>query len=1274
MRRLTLCLAIFAASSLWADAARELVAVPASGVKLDGQLDEPCWQAAAVTEPFLILAATATAPRQTRARVAFDRENIYVAIEADEPDPAALSTTLYPRDDAHVWQSDSLEIMLQPVPGSLRYFHFAFTPAGSRYDGMTGTGQADAAWNADPDWRVATAKLADRWQAEVAIPFKALGVESPLRGEAWGLKFCRTVYGRGGNRKDDFNTTWSYQPSGSYHDPMGWGRLFFTSRNIIANADFAAAPGADGLPPQWRDQLVWQQGQEPAGKVEQAVVDGRNVLRVTKFERAGRSLLPRASITSLVRGGRRFRATVSVKAKGDVLLGLTLYAGAEASYVSTPFKLTGEGFTTITAACEALDKVHAIGIQLSFDRESHGELLVRQASLVDEGPPPAAPSAIALNHGLDAACENLADMKPYELLRDEEGRSRFERLIFRDQGTGTDIWRITSDWSAANAIYSNMYPWNRDGSAYKLSTWERPGGPYLIADPDGDALRGAPDGGALSWSRDPDWLVYTSRDTLAQVNWRTGERKTLYTVPDELKHGGRGSLSANLDLPGLVYFEQAFGTKAPLYFIDLKTKQVTRLPITSDSTGDREKDWLYSAGLSRGRDGEWWVRYSLNHLPHLSNQNPYQQRAVSPDGKISLDRLKLDQPPGKLAQPLYSHGGTQPSQHYETGYSGGGICLWDFAKWEGKMLVPGPQDGHISWEYQDDWFFAGTNGRPLTGAFSSVLLKVYTDGTWYHVAYGNTINTEYNTNFFANLSPDGTKGSFSSTMLGPVDLFWCVISYPEPPVDVQARLQGGKAALTWKPPAKCAEIAGYNIYRSSRSGAGFEMISGEPIAGTRFEDPAPGRSAFYVLTSVERSGLESRCPSAEVAVGDVKAEPERLWLEAERGKLQAPVRENLHGSASNLLFVDHRDGAGPGSAIYAFPCRRTGPHTLWGRVRYQGGGTPADPWTVSAGGKPVGKLTTTARDWEWVKLAEGVAGAPNCAVSIAAPAPGFALDKLLLTDDPAFTPQGEEKLDRTPPPTPTGLELVAARHFDVTIEWQPVAGARYYQVYRGAKADVAVGQQTLIASPSLAKCVDWGLQAEKPYCYRVTAVDAFGNESPAAAAVAAATPALPQVVNLTIEAEQATLAPGQETVADKDASGGQYVKLTPQTVVGRETFAKLTCEFEAPVEGDYIVWVKACPVSDRGYAYASAEMDGARYHSFLISFPERKGSQAFADNYRWRVVNDMRRELPVRFHLTAGKHTLLIGSEPHRQDYGLDQIVISNDLGRRPEGRQLPWE
>lgn len=1277
MRRMPIAglMLLIAAAVAWPSDVRQIIAPMAEGITIDGALDDAIWQSAEMTEPFIYTGSHAEADIQTRVRVAFDRANLYIAVEADEPAMDAIRAPERERDHADIWQDDGVEIFLTPDLGGSRYYQLIHNVAGARYDALSGTDRLPQDWNPEPDWSVAVRRHADGWTSEIAIPFAGLGAGAPSKGDLWGLKIARSLWPRdpGGNGRF---TSWSYCPGG-YHDPAGWGHLYFSSTNLLGNGDFVAAATETGLPPGWRQALNWGQGGEDAGTVQQVELDGENVLLLHKREEASGSLLPRAYTSTRIRGGHRYRITAEMRGTGTAQIIFSWRTEAGSGYVPNPVKL-GDTFETFSAECDVSKQAAALSAMFSFDRESSGDLWIRSVELTDLGVPAEMPEA-DLRHRLTTAADTLHEMKPYDLPFDDERRTWNERLIFTDTGTGTELRRIDWDWSAGDISYSNRYPWNPDGSAFLMSSWERHGPLYFIVDPTGEPVIPRPVEGTSvrpRWESDPDYLYYGTPESVMRLNWRTGEAEEIFRVPEEIKHGGRPRLNWNMEIRGVVYYEQAFGTDAPLYFIDLNTGEWTRIPITTDSTGDPEDDWLYSAGFSKLR-GQWWVSYSLNHLPHLSDAHPYQQRLSSLDGTVGLNRMDLGRPEGAGPQPLYSHGGRSPDGRLETGYAGGGIALWDYEAWEGQMLVPGAAGGHISWMYQNDWFFAGVSGAPLAGPFSSQLLKVYTDGTWYRVAYGNTSNTEYVTNLFANTSPDGTKGAFMSTMLGPVNVYWCVIAYPEPPANLRAETEGATVRLAWDRPERSAELFGYDVYRSERSGIGYARVNDEPVAGESFTDtlPDPARAYYYVVTSVERSGLVSHHHTGEAVAGAADDDaPERLFVEAEAGTLVAPLRENLRGSASNLLFVDYRDGEGEGGATWRFPTRKAGPHMLWARMRYMGAGAPGDGWQVRVNGQSAGAISTGSREWEWVRVETPVvATAGGTEVTVAAGGAGFAIDKLLLTDDAEFMPQGEQKIVEQAPDTPQGLALAQARHFDLSIGWEAVPGAQYYQVYRGSTADFEPSQEHLVGSPGRPGLVEWGLQSGTDYWYRVTAVDCFGNESEPTTALMARTLALPTVVEVALDAEDGTVAGQAEMIEEPDASGDRYLKMEATGEGDVQQFPTLTLDFEVPVAGEYVAWLNVAPVSNRGYAYLKVAVDDGRKSDMLCRFPTRAPESGFADTNMWFFAYDMRRELPVRFQLEPGRHTLTV-SESHFQEFGIDRVIITNDLGRRPEGRLRPWQ
>ena len=80
-------------------------------------------------------------------------------------------------------------------------------------------------------------------------------------------------------------------------------------------------------------------------------------------------------------------------------------------------------------------------------------------------------------------------------------------------------------------------------------------------------------------------------------------------------------------------------------------------------------------------------------------------------------------------------------------------------------------------------------------------------------------------------------------------------SIPPPPSPVQAT-PTNSIEITW---GEVASAAGYNIYRSTTSGFGYQKLNNTLITGTTYhdQDTVPGTTYYYVVTSVSAAGLES---------------------------------------------------------------------------------------------------------------------------------------------------------------------------------------------------------------------------------------------------------------------------------------------------------------------------------------------------------------------------------------------------------------------------------
>ncbi|MEU6650273.1 PA14 domain-containing protein [Streptomyces sp. NPDC046900] len=87
--------------------------------------------------------------------------------------------------------------------------------------------------------------------------------------------------------------------------------------------------------------------------------------------------------------------------------------------------------------------------------------------------------------------------------------------------------------------------------------------------------------------------------------------------------------------------------------------------------------------------------------------------------------------------------------------------------------------------------------------------------------------------------------------------------------------------------------------------------------------------------------------------------------------------------------------------------------------------------------------------------------------------------------------QAVTTVDRTAPPAPTGLSI-AREPEDLRVRWSAVEGAASYRVYRATSAD---GTYIGIGATAQVSYVDASAAEGTTYYYRVTALDAAGNES-----------------------------------------------------------------------------------------------------------------------------------------------------------------------------------
>lgn len=160
---------------------------------IDGQLNDALWQGPPQMASFVILGKNEPAKQQTQAWVAYDADNLYVAVKALDSEMPKLKATVTERD-GKVFSDDVIELFFDPARTGFSMIQLGFNPLGTQAD-LSGdaVGMSDA-WNGA--WTVKTARGADAWTAEVAIPFANFGLSKSV-GREWAMNVARERAGSG---------------------------------------------------------------------------------------------------------------------------------------------------------------------------------------------------------------------------------------------------------------------------------------------------------------------------------------------------------------------------------------------------------------------------------------------------------------------------------------------------------------------------------------------------------------------------------------------------------------------------------------------------------------------------------------------------------------------------------------------------------------------------------------------------------------------------------------------------------------------------------------------------------------------------------------------------------------------------------------------------------------------------------------------------------------------------------------------------------------------
>ncbi len=327
---MTLAVAVWLANLVVAappDAGMIICPRTAARPTIDGDLNDACWNRAAVVPDFTLPLSEQPPAKAARFWLCFDDQALYVAARCAEPHPDRLRAKAQDWT-GDVWQDDCIEIWLRTTNSVLEFDQFIVNCRGARQGVRRRAGSASQVWQ--PSGAVRTAVGPQEWRAELALPWADLGVKPPTRGQMFQLKLGREDH----TAAEVALSTWP--PKSRYAGADDYGLLFFEDPNLLTNANMARRK--DGK------IVAWAFDEKDAALFSSVTDAGKQVIR---FQCPGRYSAANQSLQLKPHSIYRLQALV----RGSARIYLRARTSERKGSRSRPYTVT----STVTATYQPLE-------------------------------------------------------------------------------------------------------------------------------------------------------------------------------------------------------------------------------------------------------------------------------------------------------------------------------------------------------------------------------------------------------------------------------------------------------------------------------------------------------------------------------------------------------------------------------------------------------------------------------------------------------------------------------------------------------------------------------------------------------------------------------------------------------------------------------------------------------------------------------------------------------------------------------------------------------